>query len=53
MLVDALQYIHEIRVGVNAVQFAGHQQALDDTDLAGAKLSPAEEPVAPLMETFP
>ena len=42
MLVDALQYIHQIRVGVNAVQFAGNQQALDDADLAGAKFGPAK-----------
>jgi len=44
MLADALQYIDQVGVGIDAVQPAGDDQALDDTDLFGAQLGPAEEP---------
>ena len=44
MLADALQYIDQVGVRIDAVQPAGDDQALDDTDLFGAQLSPAEEP---------
>jgi len=34
---DALQHVHQIRVGIDIVQFAGTDQALDDADMLGAQ----------------
>ncbi len=43
-MADALQHIDQIGVRIDAVQSAGDDQALDDTDVFGAELGPAEEP---------
>ena len=53
MLADALQDIDQIGVGVDTLQLARHQQALDDADLFGAQFTPAEQPVLSFMERFP
>lgn len=47
MLTDALQHIYQIRVGIDAVQLAGADQALDDADVLGAQFGPAKEPILP------
>jgi hypothetical protein len=44
MLADALQDVDQVGVGIDAVEPAGDDQALDDADLFGAQLGPAEEP---------
>ena len=44
MLADPLQHIDEIGVRIDAVESAGDDQALDDADVLGAELGPAEEP---------
>jgi hypothetical protein len=43
--VDALEHVDEVVVGVDLVQAAGYQQALDGGDGLGADLAPAEQPV--------
>ena len=53
MLADALQDIDEIGIRVDALQLTRHQQALDDANLFGAQLTPAEQPVSAVMESFP
>ena len=35
MLTDALQYIDQIRVNIDAMEAAGHDQTLHDTDVLG------------------
>ena len=47
MLTDALQHIDEVRVRVDALQTAGGDQALHDSNVLGADFGPTEEPVAP------
>jgi hypothetical protein len=42
MFADSLQCIDEIGVGINVVQSAGDDQALDDADVLGAEFGPAE-----------
>ena len=41
---DALEDVDEIGVGIDAVQATGHDQALNDADVAGAELGPAKKP---------
>lgn len=53
MLADAQQHIGQVGVGIDVVQFAGADQALNDADMLGADLGPAEQPVLAVMETFP
>ena len=43
--VDALQDVDEIVVGIDIVKTAGRDQTLDDADMPGAELCPAEHPV--------
>jgi hypothetical protein len=38
-----LQYVDQVGVGIDAVEPAGDNQALDDADLFCAKFGPAEE----------
>ena len=45
MLCDALQDVDQVRVDVDLVQSTGHDQRLDDADVLGAELCPAEVPV--------
>mgnify|MGYP006172658723 CR=1 FL=1 len=45
MLADALQYVDEIVVRIDFMQPTGRNQALDDADMLGAELGPAEHPV--------
>ena len=53
MLAHTLQYIDQVGVDIDAVEFAGRDQALDDAGVLGAELGPAKRPVAPFMESFP
>jgi hypothetical protein len=43
--VDALQHVHEVGVGIDAVERAGRDQALDLPDALRPEVRPAEEPV--------
>jgi hypothetical protein len=52
MLSDALEDVDEVVIGVDLVQPAGDDQALDDADVFGPELGPAEEPVLPIMATL-
>jgi hypothetical protein len=42
---DPLQHINQIFIRVNIVQPAGGKQALHNTDMLGASLSPAKKPI--------
>ena len=42
---DALEDVDQIGVGVDVVQSAGTDQAVDDAHVLGAKFGPAEVPV--------
>ena len=44
VLCDPLEDIDEISVGIEAVQATGDDQALNDADISGPELGPAEEP---------
>lgn len=44
---DPLQHVHQIDVGVDTVEHAGGDQALDAPHVLGAHFGPAEEPVLP------
>ena len=44
VLRDALKHIDEVGVGIDAMEAAGDDQALDDADVAGAELGPTEKP---------
>ena len=46
MRIDALQDIDQIVEGMDPVQAAGRDQALQDADVMGADLGPAEHPVS-------
>ena len=46
---DAQQDIDQIGVGVDALQPAGDQQALDDPDALGADFGPGKQPVLLVM----
>ncbi len=45
MLTDSLQNVYQIGVGIDAVQLAGADQALDDAQVFSAQFRPAEQPV--------
>ena len=42
---DPLQHVDEVVVGIDALKSARAQEALDDAELVGAQLRPAEEPI--------
>jgi hypothetical protein len=44
VLRDALQDINEIGIRIDAVQSAGDDQTLDDSDVSGAEFGPAKKP---------
>jgi hypothetical protein len=44
MLADTLEHIDDVGVRIDSVQAACDDQALDDTDVFGAQLRPAEIP---------
>ncbi len=44
MLADALQDVDQLGVGIDAVEPAGDDYDLNDTELFGAQLGPAEQP---------
>jgi len=46
VLSDALQDIDQVVVGVDRVQPAGDDQALQDSDVPGTEFGPEEHPVA-------
>ncbi len=50
---DSLQDVHQVGVGIDALQAARAEQALDDPDVLGPDFGPAEEVVAALMESSP
>ena len=50
---DALEHIDEVGIWIDAVQAAGHEQALDDADVAGTEFGPAEQPILAVMEVLP
>jgi len=45
VLADALQHIDQVGVGIDALELAGYQQALNDTDAFRTDLGPAKQPV--------
>ena len=45
MLADTLEHVDEIVVRIEFMQSTGRNQALDDADMLGAELGPAEHPV--------
>ena len=51
-LADALEDVDEVIVRIDFVQPTGRNQTLDDADVLGTELGPAEIPVFPLMPTF-
>ena len=53
MLADALEHVDQIGIRIDVMQLAGRDQALDDADVFGAKLGPAEEPGLAFREAFP
>ncbi len=46
VLADALEHIDQVVVGIDAVQTAGNDEALNDADMFGAELRPGEHPVS-------
>ena len=46
MGIDALQYIDEIDVGIDALEATRRQQTLNDPHMAGAHFCPTEQPVS-------
>jgi hypothetical protein len=50
---DALQHVHQVGLRIQAVQFAGGDQTLDDPQMFGAEFGPAEQPIFSVMEVFP
>ncbi|GAB1425839.1 hypothetical protein MASR2M16_30730 [Thauera terpenica] len=52
VLADALEHVDEIVVRIDFVESTGRNQALDDADMLGAELGPAEHPIFSLMPTF-
>lgn len=49
MLADALEDVDEIVVRIEFMQPTGRNQALDDANVLGAELGPAEHPVFAIM----
>jgi len=47
MGIDTLEYIDEVDIGIDPLQAARGDQALDNADIPGAHFCPAKEPVAP------
>jgi hypothetical protein len=45
MLANALENVDQVGVDVNAVESTRHDEALHDTDVFGAELSPTEIPI--------
>src|SRR5262245_58978430 len=41
----ALKYVDQVRIRVDLLHAAGHDQALHDVDMAGAELRPAEQEI--------
>ncbi len=46
MLADALEHIDQVVVRIDVVQPTGDDQALEDADVPGPQLGPAEQPIA-------
>jgi len=42
---DPLEDVHEIIVGIHALESASADEALDDPKILGTELGPAEQPV--------
>ena len=53
MLADALQYVDKIVVRIELMQPTGRNQALDDADMLGAELGPAEHPIFSTQRNWP
>ena len=50
---DALQHVDEVGVGIDVVQPARDDQALDDADMLRAEFRPTEIPVLSVMDARP
>lgn len=53
VLADTLENVDQIVVRVDVVQPTGCDQALDDADVLGAQLGPAEHPIFPTHRNRP
>ena len=53
VLADALENVDEIIEWIDLVQPTGRDQALDDANMLGAQLRPAEHPVFPTHRNRP
>ena len=53
MVADSLQHIDQIVVGVDLVQPASHDQAVDDAHVLRTDFGPVEQPSFSVMEMFP
>ena len=49
VLADTLENVDQIVVRIDVVQPTGCDQALDDADVLGAQLGPAEHPIFAVM----
>ncbi len=45
MGIDALEHIHQIDIGIDALQATGGEQTVDDARMSGAHFGPAKQPV--------
>lgn len=52
MLPNPLQHVHKICIGIQSVQAAGGDQALDDADVLGTEFGLTEVPILPFTEIF-
>ena len=53
MLAHALEHIDQVVIGIDPMQPAGDDQALDNAHVFRAQFSPAEQPRLLVMEMFP
>ena len=47
VLIDALQHINQVSIGLNVVQLADRQQTLNDAEPLCANFCPSKQPVSP------
>ena len=50
---DPLQDVYEVGIGIDSLQAARAEQALDDPDVLGTDLGPADKPIADLRQSNP
>ena len=49
----SLEYIYQVGIGIDVMQAAGGNQALDQADVLSSQLRPAEHPVFLGMKSLP